>query len=518
MKKLINLFSLLFLTYSSVAQDLKFKWNKSDIFKDSFKNSELYFAENDRKGGVIMIRSYDGGPFSNGYGYYFEHYDTNMKLVKEYDFNPKAEKNIKQCNVLGMISSGDKIHIIMFQYNKQEGVYQCMAMTTPFNEFNFESRELFRVESEQIKGFEVLSLSNFDEDSGASMIVNQDKTAFAITVDINNTGMETHKIVMFDNNLNKKIDHVFKKEIKDRKFEYENIDVSKDGKTLYILGKVHTKDAKKKKEGGKYEYEITRITNDSEISQTIETNTYFAPSLKAIAFEDRIACVGFYSERKDTRFKGICYFDLDPLNLTVKKSKFNPFTEQFMIDKYGENRDKELKNLIFKNITITATNDIIFNAEEYYLTPYTVFTANGGTAVRSLAHYDDIVCARINTSGEMVWARNINKREVTNYRSSFISYCTTVLGNDAYFYINAGENIYNLGQDRIQFVQTKAQKSNLFVIKLNENGGISYSKVLDNENIEVPLMVSNGVFSNRSVFILGQKGKKKQLLKVEIEN
>ncbi|MEN9337353.1 MAG: hypothetical protein RLZZ500_2340 [Bacteroidota bacterium] len=512
---LFLLFSLV--TVFSSAQEFKFNWNKSEIFKDEFKYSFMYHAENDGKGGVVMVRSYYGGHFSNGYGYYFEHYDASMKLIKEYDFNPKADKNIKDCKVIGMIGDGNEIHAILFQYNKSEGAYQCIAMSASINTFEFKTRELFRLESKEVKKFSLFSFSGNDNDSGAEMIVNQDKNAFAVTVDIKNKDNETHKIFLFDNHLNKKIEHVFQKEIKDRKFIYENIDVSKDGQAMYILGKLYSDEAKKKKEGARYEYEITRITNDSEISKIIETDVYFAPNLKAIAFQDRIACIGFYSERKDSRFKGICYFDLDPTSLTLKTSKFNPFTEQFMIDKYGENKDKELKNLSFRNILITPTNDIIFNAEEFYETTYSVMNGKGGMSTRYVYHYDDIVCAKLNTQGDLVWARNINKRESTTGSSAFISYCTNAIGNDVYFYVNAGENIRNLGQDRIQFIQTRANRANLFVIKINENGGVTYGKVLDDQNNEVPFMVSDGVFSGRSVFMLGQSGKKKQLLKVSIE-
>lgn len=52
---------------------------------------------------------------------------------------------------------------------------------------------------------------------------------------------------MFDNKLNKKIDHDFKRDVKDKKFKYENIDVSKDGNNLYLLGKVYTDEKKRKR-------------------------------------------------------------------------------------------------------------------------------------------------------------------------------------------------------------------------------------------------------------------------------
>jgi hypothetical protein len=163
--------------------------------------------------------------------------------------------------------------------------------------------------------------------------------------------------------LNKNIEHNFKRDIKDKKFVYENIDVSKDGKNLYLLGKVFTEEKKKKKEGGKYQYELTRISNEGQATQVFDTDEHFSGSLKTIVFQDKLTCIGFYSDRKDYRFKGISYFELDPITLAIRKSKYNPFTEQFIIDKYGKNKDKELKNLSFRGILITQQNEIVFNAE-----------------------------------------------------------------------------------------------------------------------------------------------------------
>src|SRR5690606_15080521 len=219
------------------------------------------------------------------------------------------------------------------------------------------------ISSEEIKKFGFFSYNQYDGDSGASMIINEDKTAFAITVDIADKNSETHKVYLFDTALNKNLDHTFKRNIKDKKFRYENIDVSKDGKSLYLLGKVYTNEAKKKKEGGKYQYELTRITSDSEKTQVFDTNDNFAGSLKTIVLDNRLACVGLYSEYHDARYKGICYFELDPETLDIKTSKFNPFTEQFLIDKYGKNKQKELALLCFRNIIVTENQDIIFNAE-----------------------------------------------------------------------------------------------------------------------------------------------------------
>ncbi|MGX7667758.1 hypothetical protein [Flavobacterium pedocola] len=515
MNKNLLWLTVLLVSVVSFAQQIPFEIKKSDVFKDEYKYSSIVLVADDGNDGVVIVRSYMGGVFSRGSGYYFEHYDSNLKLLKEYEYELKYSKAVRQSSVLGIIMDGQRVNIVDFIYEKDQKAYICSALSADISDFNFTSRELFRIDSEEIKQFGFFSSAGFDGDSGANMIINEDKTAFAITIDIKDKNAETHRLFLFDKSLNKKIDHSFKRDIKDRKFRYENIDISKDATTLYLLGKVYTEEQKKKKEGGKYQYELTRITADSEKTQVFDTDEHFAASLKTIVYQDRLSCLGFFSDRKDYRFKGICYFELDPVTLAIKNAKYNAFTEQFMVDKYGKDKDKELKNLSFRKIIATPNNEIIFNAEEYYVTSHYVGNQYGGSW-HYIYHYDDIVSARINAGGEIVWARNINKRQSTGGDESYISYSSTAKGSDAYFFINTGEKVKKLSNNRIQFGQTSTKRSNLNVIRINQNGDFEYQEILDDKDNEVPFMVSNGILSGDSVFFIGRKGKKKQILKVTI--
>lgn len=519
MKKILICLAFSMLTWHSFAQDIPVKITKSELFKDEYKNSSIVLVVDDGKGGVVIVRSYQGGIFSSGLGYYFEHYDSNLKLTKEYEYQSKQKKGDKKTygSILGVVSNGQQINMIEYLYDKAEKAYICNALTSDINDFNFTSKELFRIGAEQIQKRGLFSGGGqSDNDGHANMIVNEDGTAFAITMDITDKTSETHKLYLYDNALNQKIDHTFKRDIKDKKFTYENIDVSKDGNTLYLLGKVKTEEAKKKKDGGKYQYELTRITKNDSKTQVFDTNDHFAASLKTIIFNDRVTCIGFYSDRNDNRFKGICYFELDPTTLAVKKSKFNPFTEQFMIDKYGKDKDKELKNVSFKKLIVTANNEILLNAEEFYISVVHSYSPQGGSRTTYIYHYDDIISAKINTSGDIVWARNINKRQDYPAPNPYFSYTSTAKGSDAYFYINTGEKVRKIRRDRIEFKEASIKRSNLNVIRINNEGDFDYREILDDKENEVPFMVAYGKLCGDSVFILGQKGKKKQVLKITL--
>lgn len=493
------------------AQEIPFKTQKSEVFKDEYKFSTIMSVEEDGNGGLIIVRSFRGGAFSSAFGYYFEHYDSNMKLIKEYEYDSKRS------GVMGIIVNGDKVNIIDFTYEKDKKAFVCNSNTASINDFNFAKKELFVLPSEEVSGFSFFGIgSSYDNDTGAQMIVNEDKTAFSIIVDISNKKQETHKLYLYDANLNQKFIHEFKRDIKDRKFRYENIDVSKDGNTLYLLGKVYSTEKKKKKEGGKYQYELSRITKEGMTTQVFDTEEHFSASLKTIVFDDRISCVGFYSDRNDSRYKGLSYFELDPKSLAIRKSKFNPFTEQFIIDKYGKEKDKELRNLSFRGISVTSSGDIVFNAEEFFVITTTTMQAGGGMTTRTTYYYNDIVSAKLNKEGNLIWARNINKRQATSGDDSYISYTSTIKGDDTFFFINTGEKVKKLSNDRIQFGQTNYKKSNLNIIRIKPNGDFDFQEILDDKDNEVPFMVSYGAKTNDATYFIGRKGKKKQLLKVTL--
>jgi hypothetical protein len=491
-------------------QDINFKTDKSELFKDDYKRSELISVDEDSHGGTVVVRSFSGGSFSTAHGYYFEHYDANMKLVKDFEYE------LKKGYVMGVSVYNDVVNIFDFNYVKEDRAYVCSVSSANINDFVFATKELFRFEKDELKNS--MFGGSDDRDQMASLLFNKDRSAVGISIDIVDKKAETHKLYVYGADMKLRIDHTFKRDIKDRKFKYEDIEVSKDGTTVYLLGKVFADENKKKKEGGKYQYELTRITATDSKTQVFDTNEHFAASLSTIFKGDKVSCVGFYSDRKESRFKGLCYFEMDPVTLQVKKQKFSPFTEQFMIDKYGKDKDKELKNILWRSIFLNKENEIIFNAEEFYITTHHHTSGTGMSTTTVVYHYDDIVTAKLSDDGDIVWARNINKRQATSGEGDYLSYTAMVKGSNSYFFINTGEKVKKLKNDRIQFGQAKTKKSNLNIIRVTENGDFDYKEILDDKDNEVPFQVANGAISKNGqyIYFMGQKGRKKQMLKVTL--
>lgn len=547
------------------AQDIPFKTLKSEIFTDEYRKSDIALAESDGKGGIIVARSYEGTTFSYGTGYYFEQYDANLNLVKNQEYNMERPVSQKYSVILGLFNSGNAIQIIEMYYDLKEKACACIGHSIATADFKATKKELFRLTTDEMDQYGYLnlrelffsgsyklwktnlypgyffypgnnsvdffgnaSMENENTASGVTFVINEDKTAFGIGIDLAARKSETLKVYLFDTNLNKKTEQYFRPGLKDNKFHYQTFEVSKDGNAVYLLGKAYDKKSKKKQEGGKYEYELTKFDLETQKTMAFDSGEHFIGSLKMLFLENKLTCIGFYSDKKDTRTKGICYFEIDPLALELKKSKYNPFTEQFIIDKYGKEKDKELKYLTFRKFLVTGNQDIMFNAEEVYANRNSSYSGGfggggvgGGVGIgvgsSTTYNYGDIVTAKINADGNLVWARNINKSQsTTDDENSYISYTSMIKDGDNYFFINAAEKIKKISNNRIEFKGVGKNRSNLNVIRVNQSGDFDYQEILDDEQNEVPFMVSKGVVSDGAIYFLGRRGKKKQLLKITL--
>ena len=503
----ITLYSVL-----SFGQNIPLKIQKSNIFKDEFKDSNIVLSEEDGTGGVFIVRSYDGKGISPNNGYYFEHYNSNLELIKDFQLETNTPVFQKSKTILGLYFSENKTYITDILLDLKEKAFVCSMTIVDFNDFQSTKKELFRVTKEEIKSLGLFSLPatyknnaydrflNKDKSSGVKMSINNNKTAFSILMDINSEDSETFKLFLFDSKMNLKFDKILKKNIKDSNFEFQNLEISNDGNAIYLLGKVFANEKRKKEEGGKYEFELTKITKDLKTTNVIDVDKQYIKSLKTVVQDEKLISIGFYSDEKDNRYKGICYFELNSDNLELKT--------------------KELKDLIFKDIHILENKDIVFNAEESYI----VDNSYGGSGMggagpmgggQTFYNFNDIVSIKLNNNGNLIWARNINKSQAETLENiSFISHTSSFLNSNVFFFINADEKVKNLNNNRIEFRDTRKNKYNLNLIRIAENGNSDFQKILSDEENEVPFMVANGIKSGNSVFFLGKRGTKKQLLKV----
>ena len=269
----------------------------------------------------------------------------------------------------------------------------------------------------------------------------------------------------------------------------------------------------------KFQYELVQVSKDRGNTQTFVAADKFPEALNPILTADKLVCVGFYSNRKDNRYNGIAYFDIDLNTLNIKDKKYHEFSTQFMLDKFGRDEEEDVKNLIFKEVVVD--NDfILFNAEEYFVTSSFQSDVSGTRLKINRYHYNDIVSVKLSTTGEMVWARNINKSEVTQGDPAYTSYSSFTKDKNSYFFIStASENPQQLTDERIIFKQGLSQNKNIFVVKLDEAGRMNYQKIIDGKEARLPLMVSVPLIqkNDQKMLFYAKRGSKKQLVKVHFK-
>jgi hypothetical protein len=520
MKK-IPLLLFLFLTTLTFAQD--FNITKSEIFKDKKKHSFLSFALDDDKGGIITVREYLGGfPFKKIKGYYIQHFNENLDITNEYTY--EVDKN----RIENAFVKNGKLHLIEFERDKEKKELVYRALISDINDINFTEKELLRISEDNIKtyfGFSLFTVfDQMDGDHLGEVIMSKNNKFFAINFDFKDKEKETHKIFVFNDELTMVYDKLLVKDIKDRLFEYNSIEVDEENGSVYFLGKSFENNKKKVKKDGKtnYHFVLTKINKDGEKEASFKNPDKFIGSLSLIKNNNKLSCVGFYGDKNEGRYNGVCLFNLNPNSLKLENEKFNPFSDTFLNDKYGDRAGKKkrkkkkgLTNIEFRSVEAMLNGDLVINAEEDYITTHTHFGPNGTMSTTTIQHYDDIISFRLDKKGDLKWARNINKAQ-TGYDNS--SFTPLSVGEKTYFFINCSDKLKKLRDDRIQFKQTSAKNSNLYAISINGDGNYDIKKLIDKKDSKVYYKVNNGIVSDKKneVILLGKRKKDSQVIKINI--
>ncbi len=519
MKYLKNTILLLFFALSFVVkgQEIPIEYSFGEKYNDKYKYSNLLSITQDGKGGSILVRAYYTGIILHPRGYFIEHYNENLELISEYNYK------LKNSNFVESYTQNGQVYLLFMDYDYDRGSYKYSVHRSPIDDYNFTKETILNISSKQVNNpFDRNRYTrNFNKGFTSSILFNTEKTAFVISTHFKKGKTNQHRIHLFSASLNKLIEYDFSEAAEEKNYAFENMAISKDLKEVFLVGKAYYKKRRFGAKERKFRYELVKISQSGARTLEFDSEGKYSESLKPILYNGDLFCLGFYSNRKDNRYNGIGYFKVDPSSLTIKEKKYNKFSEQFMHDKFGREDDKEIKNLVFKSMNITDSGSILFNAEEYFKSTSVQANSSGGRVRVERFHHNDIVSVKLNLNGDMVWARNINKTEVTQGDGAYASYTSYTLGETTYFFIStASENPQQLSSERIQFKQGLSRNRNVFVIRLNEAGKMDFKKIIDSKDARLPLMVSKPLIDtkNNDILFYAKRGNKKQLVKVDVKN
>lgn len=508
-----------------VGQSSLYETVKSEVFKDKKKHSQLVFAQEDGDGGLVTVRMYFGGLMRTPKGYYIEHFDKDLKLLAD------TELEIDKNYIKEILVKDGQLHLVEFVSNKDADTYDYNVLSASLKDLSFSSRNIYSLDEENIKkyfgvGIGVFLIANglnqMDSGEIGEVLFSEGKNFMVINFDIKDKENATHRVVVFDSNFEQVYDQELVSDTKDRLFAYNDVVIDDLNGAVYFLGKKFESNSTRSKKKGKinYHYELHRLSAQGQEKVAFDSGENFLGSLTLVNKNDRLVCIGLYSEKNKNKFKGVAYYALDPTDLKVTNSSFNAFTDQFMNDKYGKSKDgKELRNISFKGVFMDKNGDVTFTGEEFFITQHTSNSMNGGMRTTTRYHYNDIICAKISSSGEMLWARNINKSQVTlgNLRA-YLSFTPTEKEGKVHFFINCSDKLRKLSNDRISFKQAKTKKANLYAIVLDQDGNFEFEKVVDDKDSEVTFHTNDGIVTTdrAEVVFVGSKKKNKQLLKIKL--
>ncbi|WP_343487044.1 hypothetical protein [Allomuricauda sp. d1] len=480
---------------------------------DRYRYSNLLTIDDDGSGGYILVRAYFQGLILKPKGYFIEHYNSNLELVSEYNYKLKGLQFVD-----GFFKNG-RLSFLFLNYDFEREQYEYWVHTSPIEYFDFKPQRLLTIPAKAVSGALGKNYYNRDFSNGftTAVLFNEDKSAFVISTHHKKGKDNKHTIHLYDNSLNKRGEFDFSSEIEEKNYAFENIATSRDLKEIYITAKAYFKKKRFRVEERKFQYEMVRITDGGIKTQSFDDAGKYSEALYPILKDGKLLCVGFYADRKDNRYNGLSYFEMTPSALTIQSKKYSPFTEQFMLDKFGREDDKIIKNLVFKSVDVTESGAILFNAEEYFVTHSMHSTGAGQRIKVDRYHHNDIVSAKLDVNGEMLWARNINKTEVTQGDGSYASYSAYSKNGKTYFFIcTSSDNPQLINGERLIFKQGLTGNRNVFLISLDENGKIEYERIIDAQEARLPLMVSKPLKDQKDdeLVFYAKRGNKKQLVKV----
>ncbi|WP_419213362.1 hypothetical protein ACNR9Q_04215 [Maribacter sp. X9] len=502
--------------FCTFAQEERVTYTIGEKFNDKYRYSNMLAMADDGNEGTVVVRAYYTGIILRPKGYFIEHYDKNLQLVSEFNYK------LKDANFIDAYVRNGQVYLLFLEYSFKNNAYQYEVHRSPFVQFEFTRETILSIASEPVEQPFDRNFYNRNFSSGftTSVLFNDEKSAFAITTHYKKRKVGQHTIFVFDSNLNKLMEHDFSDEVEEKNYAFENILFSSDLKNVYLVGKAYFKKKRFNVTERKFQYEMVRISKSDRSVQAFYTEGKFPEALKPIFRGKDLLCVGFYADRKDNRYNGISYFKLNPTSLEIETSKFNPFSEQFMLDKFGREDDKSIKDLVFKSMDATDSGNILFNAEEYFTSSSVQSNSSGGRVMVTRYHHNDIISAKLSAAGDLVWARNINKTEVTQGDGAYASYSAYTKDDTTYFFIStSAENPQQLSDDRIMFKQGLSRNRNVFLITLDENGLMKYTKVIDDTEARLPLMVSQPYLDriHDELLFYAKRGTKKQLVQVAVK-
>ncbi|WP_347373715.1 hypothetical protein [Aequorivita sp. Q41] len=517
MRNIIFLFFVLFGAMSYAQLD-SLKISASEIFKDEKYKTTLLFAKEDTNGDIFTVRNYYSS-LSNPKGYYIEHYNKDLKLLK------RTTVEVNRNEIKGLFLTEDSVILLQFQYNYKAKKYAFATLTSSKEDFNFNEKEIYALDRTRLNKYDHFGIRsepeyNLHHNNTMGDIVESENGDFlALNLFTKTKEGMALLVIAFNKKFEKIYEYEFESIIslkesanKNLQLEYLNMIMDNEGR-VYFLGRVFNNGdiVLEKKDAPNYYFILFSADPVSKKQQliSIESNNIIR-SLQLVNNAEKLAAVGLYTNPSTTGFfsnfmgySGVMRLNLDSKSLTTFSESFQPFSEKFMIEKYGKVKEKLKTFLSYRSTFMLENDDVIINAEEFE-----IYIADKNAGANRI--YKDIISCRINSNGELVWAKNINKKQNawSLHNIPFLSYASTTKNNISYYFVNAASDLKVLKNNEVEF----KEGPRLYLLKIYETGAFRYDKILFPDIYNAHLGLRFGVLLNESDILVQAESNKKPML------
>jgi len=505
--------SIFLIVYSNLlAQDSSVSTITSEIFNEEEFKTSLLFAEEDSNGDIYIVRDFLTS-YAAPKGYYLEHYDKNMNLLK------KTSLEINDSELRGMFLFEDEVRLIEFRYIQKEKRYSFVALQLKKSDFSISETELISIDRAEIKKYDHYGIRK-EPDFGAIRIFNfgdvtisENKKFFALQLYKKEKRGFSFYVKTFRANFEELYTHsVFegdtdKKNSGSKKVILTQQVVLDNKGDIYLLGKLYSGDEIEEIKKGKpnYSYQLVQLSKDRVKYALLPIEEKFVNSLAMLIDGGFAYCFGLYSDDfgkflKQQQQIGTIRFKIDKADMSISDSKYSLFKKQFQLDKYGKDNEKGAKYVTLRAFGFTDDGGIIFNTEEYFRS---VSSNYGLTTTHN--EYSDIMSFKIDANGEVVWSRNINKRQKTGKRSEIgnYSFASFIIGNGTKILFNTDPEIKRLSDGRDKFTSNwTSSRQRFFTVTISSIGELTYESNQYNISVDAKAEVHFSLKLNKTDYLM----------------
>lgn len=238
-----------------------------------------------------------------------------------------------------------------------------------------------------------------------------------------------------------------------------------------------------------------------------------------------IVCAGFYSNKSSASIIGAFYVKIDKETKEITHSGTmdfrSDFLQQFMSEKKVA-KGKELYDYILRHLILRDDGGAILVAEQYYEVMVQSYDPTTHAYTYTYYYYyNDIIVVSINPAGEISWAKQIPKYQVSrNDGGYYSSFTFAVSGDKMYFMFNDNpKNLKNKDPELQKYrYMNNPKKSVAVLVTMDSNGNQERQAMFNNNDLKIILRPKLFMQVNEHRMILyGEKGSNYKLADVKIQ-